>query len=544
MDEAFQQLGRVSGMSAQFYGNSDGTLANAALSGGDAGMVMLLHQLPITDADMWVEAVLGGSWASSANEFMGIAVRMSLAAKTYYGFWFDGIAHGNWQLFKDVAGSRTILDSGTDSTPTAGDTYRLTVEGTSLIPYRNGVVLGTGTVTDSSITGKNDGVGIIADGLELNTRFVALHAGDLPVPGHPTYLYNNWVSNHLATEGDNCFDFGTPGETYDANTAIGLSHLSGPGHDIGGGYTGHYSEGDLGEVRRLVMFRHEGSGTPADWDDVNIKVRASESDDWNQIVTGATPVPAATGSTWKYLYLDEPVDARYIRVESKLAVGDSTWGTDEIEFWAGDLDTPLLWWLANSTIHWEDCRSAYRFKGAPSLISARANLRGYHTSTNALDVVGTPVWSAGSGFIYDNTNYHGTNYTANGGPHTFIWRFSDADPGGALPVFGDATGPGGIFIVAVDGTTFLVANQSTGTVVTVTDTTDDVVICLAGNKVYVDGTYDSDLAGYSEAAGAAEIHVGGVAGVAGSGTVVGGAIYNRVLTATEVAAITTKLQAL
>ena len=527
------------GLSDEIYLLSSGFTGNAALSGGDMGMVCRMPQLPITDADMWAEALSEQNWLGGAGDWMGISVRHDQATATYYGVWINADG-GDWQLTKKVSGSETLLDSGTGLSTGPGHWYRLEAEGTNIRFYADDVELAS--VTDGAITTANEGIGYIGDGFELNQGFVNLRGGPLPVPANPSFLYNEWVSNLMAVEIGNCLTTGTPGELWDANDAPGQAHNA-AAHDIGTGTNGHYAEADLGEIRRLVAMRTDGASTAGSWKDVNVKAKVLETDDWTTICTlGVMSREGESG--WHYLYMDTIMDARYVRFEAIPSVGDASIVSNEVEFWCGDLDVSSMWFVDGVSVNHGDVDRAWLFTGHYQEVNAQASLIHPSTTWSVGEVLGAVPWTTGGGYAYDGVNHHAADYIVGATTHSYILRFSAAAPGGALPVFGDATGAGGISITAVDGTTFLVANQSTGTVVTVTDTTDDVVICLAGNKVYVDGIYDSDLAGYAEAAGSVDIHLGGVAVAPGSGTIIAAAFYNRQLTATEVASITTRMEAL
>jgi hypothetical protein len=185
-------------------------------------------------------------------------------------------------------------------------------------------------------------------------------------------------------------------------------------------------------------------------------------------------------------------------------------------------------------------------KGVFSYWNSRANANSAENGTGRVinQAVGVIPWTQLAGMAFDGTNYGDARFVADGTDHTIIARFSNADGTGTKPVLGDAVGPGGIAFVGATATSILVSNQSTGDVINVASVAQDMTIAVAGNQYYLDGVGQGTLTGYSAAAGTVSVKLGGVHGVAGSSTMVAAAIYDRKLTATEVAAITTRMQAL
>ena len=198
-------------------------------------------------------------------------------------------------------------------------------------------------------------------------------------------------------------------------------------------------------------------------------------------------------------------------------------------------------WYMSETAPGTVVDGAWQAKGAATYAASKVNLNSPGI-LDLLEVVGAVDWTIGAGWDHDEIDFFDTGWIADGSGQTIICRFSDAVS--TKPVLGDA-GPGGIQIVAVNGTQFLCSNQTTDTpLITVAATTDDVVICMAGASLYIDGVFDSTMPSYTPAAGSVNVFLGGVSGVGGGATIVAAAIYERVLDATEVAAITTKMQAL
>lgn len=99
---------------------------------------------------------------------LGPCVRFASGADTCYGWLIDG---GLNRVFKVVAGGLTSLASF--SSPAVNSVVKLTVTGTTLEPFDDGVSLGT--TTDSAISG-NSRAGIWVDNAD---RIDTFSAGDL-----------------------------------------------------------------------------------------------------------------------------------------------------------------------------------------------------------------------------------------------------------------------------------------------------------------------------------------------------------------------------
>lgn len=102
-------------------------------------------------ADLTVTATVGG------DQGVGLTVRGTTAATTYYRAVADHAASGNVSIAKMVAGVHTTLVSGTFSW-TDGATWELRVQGTTLTFLCNGVTVLT--TTDSSIASGTPGIAL------------------------------------------------------------------------------------------------------------------------------------------------------------------------------------------------------------------------------------------------------------------------------------------------------------------------------------------------------------------------------------------------
>jgi hypothetical protein len=88
----------------------------------------------------------------ASADALGVAVRMSNSAETFYGFY---CTNNIWYLFKLVAGTETTILQGTH-TPAINDVLYLNVIGTTLTASINGTVVAT--TTDSSISSGYPGI--------------------------------------------------------------------------------------------------------------------------------------------------------------------------------------------------------------------------------------------------------------------------------------------------------------------------------------------------------------------------------------------------
>lgn len=107
------------------------------------------------DDDQYSEIVVN---AIGASRYIGVSVRNSASAATFYGYEADNGTDGKY-LFKYVSGSYTGIANSPGSSFSATDTVRLEVSGTTLTPKLNGSTDGDlGAQTDSSISSGSAGV--------------------------------------------------------------------------------------------------------------------------------------------------------------------------------------------------------------------------------------------------------------------------------------------------------------------------------------------------------------------------------------------------
>lgn len=126
--------------------------------------------------DYYSEAVVVSPTGSSQGT--GVAVRMSAAANTCYGYYYYG--GDNAYLSEITAGVETILDTGGAVTAATSYTARLEANGTALTGTRNGGA----DVSATDATLATGGWGLAA--------FSGVAAG-------VTMSWNNWAAADLAT---------------------------------------------------------------------------------------------------------------------------------------------------------------------------------------------------------------------------------------------------------------------------------------------------------------------------------------------------------
>jgi hypothetical protein len=531
MDLVYPFLPAATGRTVNMYADN-GSYAPALSSAGV--MVLMPDSIGALAANMWSEYSISGSGWDEENDYGGCTVRHQEGANTYYAFWHE---NNTYQLFKVVAGTKTVLQSGAVTPVSNTDVWRLEVNGSTLTVYRNGVQFETDTDTDIPSAGLG---GIITEGFDNNARIGRIRFGNLPYSESDNYyVWNQFIPNYqnaIVTFTNTCADWQNNSRQHGMGTVTpGLANTNHV-HDL---------EIDYGEPRLVTRFRVYAHGSyldQANWTDFDVEGKLNSGDDWTMLGE-ALQMYNTSASGWNYsgAFNSSAMACRYYKITiNSTAHASNAASSSETEFGGGVEDD--LWWLSDTVTH-GDVLKAYRAKGMKSLRNStsdwNSNVGG--VANNLTQVVGDVPWTEANGWNFDQTNYFDTGFIADGTDNTFIVRVKDAEAG--KPVFGDA-GPNGIQIVAALTTKWLLTNQSTDTLYDVTSTADDTVIALAGDQLYIDGSLIGTMSGYSAAAGAVNVHLGGLNGVAGDGTVAACAMYNRQLTGTEVAAITTKFQAL
>jgi hypothetical protein len=93
---------------------------------------------------------------SAGGQGMGLCVRHATSLRTYYGCVIDAAGASNVQLFKMVAGTKTVIWTRT-ATYSSGAIMELQVQGTTLRVIYNGSQVGA-DATDSAISTGNAGL--------------------------------------------------------------------------------------------------------------------------------------------------------------------------------------------------------------------------------------------------------------------------------------------------------------------------------------------------------------------------------------------------
>ena len=199
------------------------------------------------------------------------------------------------------------------------------------------------------------------------------------------------------------------------------------------------------------------------------------------------------------------------------------------------------WWLSGG-IAAANCIGAYQAKGAADLAASYVNLvnPGTYNITNAGNA---PTWNAESGWNFvaatQSKLLTGIAPGAASRSWSMIIRYSSASTAGVLMGHSKL------------GTFFFIQPLRTGGVgyyngtdgVTVSPQLAGGVLAIAGTKGYRNGTFDGDLAG--SAGNVLDIGIGwAIFADYITANVQAVAIYNEVLTSTQVASLTTAMAAL
>lgn len=136
----------------------------------------------LSGADHYAQIDIIASSVSGADGAWSPLVRFSASARTYYsGEVYEGSGVDDAYLLKTVAGTRTVLAGPTTVTNSVPQSWRLTINGSSLVLSQAGV--DRLSVTDTAITG-NLRTGIFAFAAGTNAAAIRIDnfvAADLPV---------------------------------------------------------------------------------------------------------------------------------------------------------------------------------------------------------------------------------------------------------------------------------------------------------------------------------------------------------------------------
>ncbi len=276
------------------------------------------NKVEISGDDMWAAMRCRVSAAWTDADYIGVTVRHSESAETYYGFWTDD---DTWELTAVVSGSLALLATGTH-TVADDDVYELRAEGTTITAYINDSQVAQ--VSNSSITGGK--CGMICQGIGGNNRVQEFRCGELPKGN--VAKRNSWLTNRLQSDSviSSCFtsneELVADGD-YATNTSHAVDHT-------------HYIEIDLGELFMLSKIRMNSNLSTApeyDWDDFDIYTKKELADDWVGVAYGLDADNDGVAG-WKHALIKSIPVARYVRIEVNSTLhASNTLATSEIEFW-------------------------------------------------------------------------------------------------------------------------------------------------------------------------------------------------------------------
>lgn len=199
------------------------------------------------------------------------------------------------------------------------------------------------------------------------------------------------------------------------------------------------------------------------------------------------------------------------------------------------------WYLAGG-IAVASCVAAYKAKGAASQVASYVNLTG--NATYNLTTGGSPDWDAVNGWKIDSvdgTKYLDSHYVPTAG-NSLIIRFSNATTDDNKSIIGEDTSDAYFAIWISHSSQVLYCN---GGLVHAGVAATSGVLAVAGQQGYRDGVADGDPIAAWSAINSKSILIGTAAGgyIAHAYTQAV-ALYNTVLTAPQVAAVSTAMAAL
>jgi hypothetical protein len=203
------------------------------------------------------------------------------------------------------------------------------------------------------------------------------------------------------------------------------------------------------------------------------------------------------------------------------------------------------WWDLNGTI--TSCVAAYQPKGAASYAASKVNLANSGTY-DATDGAAYPTWDASTGWKFNgSTQYLKCGFTPTTQSHSAIIRFNDMQAGnGAL--FGAWYSRNVHYLIqpyhSEPGCRYWSGSNPLVTSVIATG-----VLAIAGNKAYKNGTAETGTLPTGSSSAKPECYIGGYNSNntftgASNVYITAFAYYSATLTATEVANLTTAMNAL
>lgn len=204
------------------------------------------------------------------------------------------------------------------------------------------------------------------------------------------------------------------------------------------------------------------------------------------------------------------------------------------------------WWLSGG-IAAANCVAAYQPKGAADLAASLVNLTG-NTTYNAV-VIKTPLFATATGWTNNLAKGHLSTGITPSGDMTFIVRVSNYTgcDGSYRVIIGSYNGSTQNYNIGnyITGErVYFNRNTTSGALYAVVSNPYAGVLALAGNKAYVDGV----LVGTTTDGGTYPTAVITLLGTNNNYTTycnwLAGAIYNTVLTAEQIVAVTNAMKAL
>lgn len=203
----------------------------------------------------------------------------------------------------------------------------------------------------------------------------------------------------------------------------------------------------------------------------------------------------------------------------------------------------VSWWLAGG-VSSSACAGAYQAKGAANLSASYVNLA--NPGTNNLELGVAPTWTMPDGWTFNGTSqYLKTKIVpANDQSWSMIARFSGYTTDGRYICGSAGSGSTRFYLAQFGGSLYGNGSQSliNQTIV------QSAVMCVSGASGYWNGNVQvSNISPWAGSAFAIYIGCRNISGAAGSlmaGNIQAVAIYNSVLSAAQVLAITNAMNAL
>lgn len=209
------------------------------------------------------------------------------------------------------------------------------------------------------------------------------------------------------------------------------------------------------------------------------------------------------------------------------------------------------WWDLNGTI--TSCVAAYQPKGAASYAASKVNLTGNSTYDATVRLDEEPDWDTTSGWKFDKTNTESLNVplTPTNQSYSIICRFSDVGASGVSRLFGigntNNSNPRLIFLPAYNSKHHYMHGSS---LIGYGSELTSGIVAIAGSDGYLGGSDEVNLGTWSGSYYDAGITIGAQTYSQYSNEyhitayIQAFALYNAVLTPTQIGNLTTAMNAL